>query len=108
MVKFRSDLAFTNDTPYLALTGEIWGVFNEFFSENWPRYIESVLYTSLVQLVTYFCYVNSSIEGRNGALYNTLMDNCCKSCVQVRFLKPNTIVQYIIQVDYDVFAHTNT
>ena len=30
-------------TPYLALTGEIWGVFREFFNDNWLRYIESTL-----------------------------------------------------------------
>ena len=33
------------------------------------------------------------------------MDNCGKSFVQMRFTKPNTIAQYIIQRDYDVFAH---
>ena len=26
------------DTPYLALTGEVWGVFREYFGWNWPRY----------------------------------------------------------------------
>ena len=31
MVKFRPDFASTNDTPYLALTGELCGVFREIF-----------------------------------------------------------------------------
>ena len=31
------------DTSYLALTGELWGVFREFFGDKWLRYIESVL-----------------------------------------------------------------
>ena len=43
MVKLRAYFAYTNDTPYLALMGEIWDDFREFFNENWPRYIESAL-----------------------------------------------------------------
>ena len=31
MVKLRPDFAFTNDTPCLALTGQLWGVFHEIF-----------------------------------------------------------------------------
>ena len=34
----------TNDTPYLALTGELWDVFCELYREKWLRYIESALY----------------------------------------------------------------
>ena len=29
VAKLQSNFAFTNDTPYLALTGELWGVFRE-------------------------------------------------------------------------------
>ena len=32
------------DTPYLALTGEIWGVFCGYLWENWPRYNGTALY----------------------------------------------------------------
>ena len=32
------------DTPYLALTGELWGVFCEYLRENWPRYNGTALY----------------------------------------------------------------
>ena len=30
--------------PYLVLTGELWGVFHEYFEENWPRYNGTALY----------------------------------------------------------------
>ena len=32
------------DTPYLALTGELRGVFCEYLWENWPRYNSTALY----------------------------------------------------------------
>ena len=32
-------------TPYLALTGELWGVFCEDLAENWPRYHGKALYS---------------------------------------------------------------
>ena len=46
MMQLGPDFAFRNDTPYLALTDELWGVFQvrELFKEIWPRYIESALY----------------------------------------------------------------
>ena len=31
----KSDLELTTHTPYLALTGELWGVCCEDFGENW-------------------------------------------------------------------------
>ena len=31
--KQRSLFELTKDTPYLALTGELWGVFSEYFEE---------------------------------------------------------------------------
>ena len=36
--------ALTNDTPSLALMGELCGVFHELYEEKWPQYIESALY----------------------------------------------------------------
>ena len=39
-----SNIRLTKDTPYLALTGELWGVFCEEFGENWPRYNGTALY----------------------------------------------------------------
>ena len=37
-VKYASEVIFTIDIPYLALTGELWGAFCEDLGENWPRY----------------------------------------------------------------------
>ena len=44
------------DTPYLALSGELWSVFYEYFNRNWSCYRGFLLYyesmkydTSLVQ-----------------------------------------------------------
>ena len=34
----------TKDTPYLALSGELWSVFNEYFNRNWPCYKGFLLY----------------------------------------------------------------
>ena len=43
-VERKSDSKLTIDTPYLALTGELWGVHCEELSENWPRYNGTALY----------------------------------------------------------------
>ena len=34
----QSDAGSTKDTPYLTLTGELWGVFSEYFWESWQCY----------------------------------------------------------------------
>ena len=34
----------TKDTPYLALTGELWSVFYEYLNNNWPCYKGFLLY----------------------------------------------------------------
>ena len=34
----KSDLKLTKDTPYIALTGELWGVCYDNFEENWPHH----------------------------------------------------------------------
>ena len=34
----KSDTELRKDTPYLALTDELWGVCYEDFGENWLRY----------------------------------------------------------------------
>ena len=43
-VKHQSEAAPTKDTPYLTLMGELWGVFREYYGENWPRYNSTALY----------------------------------------------------------------
>ena len=40
----NQDLKHTIDTPYLALTGELWGVFCEDIGENGPHYNDTALY----------------------------------------------------------------
>ena len=34
----------TKDTPYLALSGELWSVVCEYFNRNWPCYKGFLLY----------------------------------------------------------------
>ena len=35
---YQSESAPKKDTPYLALTGKLWGAFCELFGEIWPHY----------------------------------------------------------------------
>ena len=46
MISLHNMLPFelTKDTPYLALSGELWSVFYEYFNRNWPCYKEFLLY----------------------------------------------------------------
>ena len=37
----------TKDTPYLALSGELWSVFYEYFNRNWSCYKGFLLYMAL-------------------------------------------------------------
>ena len=41
---YQSEAELTKNTPYLALTDELWGVFRGYFGENWPRYNGTALY----------------------------------------------------------------
>ena len=40
----------TKDTPYLALSGELWSVFYEYFNRNWSCYKGFLLYYSTLIL----------------------------------------------------------
>ena len=44
MTEYKSEFEHTRNTPYLAITGELWGVFCEDFDGNWPRYNGTALY----------------------------------------------------------------
>ena len=46
----------TKDTPYLALSGELWSVFYEYFNKNWPCYKGFLLYIHLY--LTYYKQYN--------------------------------------------------
>ena len=37
----------TKDTPYLALSGELWSVFYEYFNRNWSCYKGFLLYNNV-------------------------------------------------------------
>ena len=49
-----SDFNLTTDTPHLALTGELWGVYCEDFVENWPCYIGTALYFINLSSLNFF------------------------------------------------------
>ena len=49
--EYQSDAGTTKDTPYLALTGELWGVFCEYLWENQPRYNGTALYLHFVSFL---------------------------------------------------------
>ena len=44
VAEYQRNAGSTKDTPYLALTGELWGVCCEYLWENWPRYNGTALY----------------------------------------------------------------
>ena len=46
MISLHNKLPFelTKDTPYLALSGELWSVFYEYFNRNWSCYKGFLLY----------------------------------------------------------------
>ena len=53
--QYKSEFKLAKDTPYLGLTGELWGVFCEDFGENWLRYNGTALYFHSVSMV--FCVI---------------------------------------------------
>ena len=59
-IEYQSDTGSTKDTLYLTLTGELWGVFCEYLSENWSRYNGTTLYMSSSTMTHQVC---------NSALY---------------------------------------
>ena len=42
--KRKSNFKLKTATPYLSVTGELWGVYYQNFEENWPRYNGTALY----------------------------------------------------------------
>ena len=56
-VGYRSDFELTKDTPYLALTVELWSVFCEYFGEKLPCYEGSLLYLIYVPHWHYRVYI---------------------------------------------------
>ena len=44
MQNINQSAGSTKNNPYLALVGELWGVFCEYLWENWPHYNGTALY----------------------------------------------------------------
>ena len=42
----------TKDTPYLALSGELWSVFYEYFNRNWSCYKGFLLYMYFILIAS--------------------------------------------------------
>ena len=42
------------DTPYLALSGELWSVFYEYFNRNWSCYRGILLYVNILNNITVY------------------------------------------------------
>ena len=51
--KLWSDYKSTIDTPWLALTGEPWGAFSEFFGEQIPQENASTLHNDSLRELVY-------------------------------------------------------
>ena len=47
----------TKDTLYLALSGELWSVFYEYFNRNWPCYKGFLLYIVLIEVGFRYMYM---------------------------------------------------
>ena len=45
----KSNFKPTTATPYLALMGELWGVYYKDFEENWPRFNGTALFIHVKQ-----------------------------------------------------------
>ena len=63
---YQSDAGCTKDTTYLALTGKLWDVFDEYFLENWRCYNGTALY------VEYNAHVDGLAQVRSNSIANTL------------------------------------
>ena len=72
----ESDIRITIDTPYLALTGELWGVYCEDLGENWPRYNSTTLYS---QVTLYSMMSAVRREDPQGGLLLYLKDGSMKT-----------------------------
>ena len=55
----------TKDTPYLALSGELWSVFYEYFNRNWPCYKGFLLYWPSSQERIKFLIFNEAFQNQS-------------------------------------------
>ena len=52
MAESESDFRITRETWYLALTGELWGVYCGDLGDNWLRYNSATLYGSSLPMAS--------------------------------------------------------
>ena len=70
----------TKDTPYLALSGELWSVFYEYFNRNWPCYKGFLLYLMLLHAL--YNTKSTGVERTSDSQYifwdvYPIFENCC-------------------------------
>ena len=74
----------TKDTPYLALSGELWSVFCEYFNRNWPCYKGFQLYYDKKQCEKLGKMITSS-------MFKLLLSFIGNRCSRVLYSKWNYI-----------------
>ena len=64
MISLHDMLPFelTKDTPYLALSGELWSVFYDYFNRNWSCYKEFLLYTYTTPLLVFVIFASLDVQ----------------------------------------------
>ena len=55
MTEHKSNIKLSKNTPYLAIMGELWGVFCEYFGVNWPQYSGTALCILLESILMGYC-----------------------------------------------------
>ena len=69
----------TKDTPYLALSGELWSVFYEYLNRNWSCYKGFLLYVYILakQLIEVVWLLSSGalVQGRLLRSYGSLWES---------------------------------
>ena len=68
----------TKDTPYLALSGELWSVFYEYFNRNWSCYKGFLLYKiySRFSHSYHWCLTDSRTRGMNSLYIEVVHPEC--------------------------------
>ena len=70
--RYKSELVLTKDTPYLALSGEPWGICWEDFGENQPPFSSTTLYMVLHKNFHYYASILTSV-GKTQCDWNVLI-----------------------------------
>ena len=96
----------TKDTPYLALSGELWSVFYEYFNRNWSCYKGFLLYhISIICCPFASSWQQISISSGNGMVSNRQLGIPWSSvdhvlCCHMESLDCNELTFHILQFTY--------